>query len=267
MAQKRDEETGISAEKYGELQPAGGGIRDALTAAANAGNRASAHLFDHLSSERDCTCGWKATLEKPADPRDIRSAWDLHIAQVMEAGNRASEGDDPVRWRVGDRVCFAHLPDNPLRVTATVGVPTGTGRPDQMVEVEGFVGQFAAHLFIAAPIDLPPIELQPREPVPEIARVLVSEKGPTSLGELARLVNDVAPAPDTGALYRAVQTAARDLPEGFLLRLCVEKGAGWVALEYPGAPFHYSPDGGGMTLSEQILDAVEKAKTTPVVNR
>lgn len=69
---------------------------------------------------------------------------------------------------------------------------------------------------------------------------------------------------DDSSLNRSVQLAARDLPDGFQIHIHVERGAGWVSLDFPGAPFDYSPDGGGMTLSEQILDCIEKAKTTPV---
>ena len=65
-------------------------------------------------------------------------------------------------------------------------------------------------------------------------------------------------------LPAAIEVAARDLPDGFVLRICVEKGAAWVDLEYPGCPFHYSPDGADATLAEQVLDAVEKANKTPV---
>jgi hypothetical protein len=72
---------------------------------------------------------------------------------------------------------------------------------------------------------------------------------------------------DERALYNAVQVAARDLPDGFQIHISVERGAGWVALEYPGVPFDYKPDSAGMTLSEQILDCVAKAKATPVLER
>lgn len=70
------------------------------------------------------------------------------------------------------------------------------------------------------------------------------------------------------SLNEAVQAAARDLPRGFRINVHVEKGAGWVTLDYPGTLFFYSPDGGDDgTLSEQIAEAVEKAKSTKVVLR
>lgn len=69
------------------------------------------------------------------------------------------------------------------------------------------------------------------------------------------------------SLNAAVQRAARDLPAGFQIHVHLEKGAGWVTLDYPGTPFVYSPDGGGMTLSEQIDDCILKAETTHRVNR
>ena len=67
-------------------------------------------------------------------------------------------------------------------------------------------------------------------------------------------------------LRAAIEIAARDLPEGFQITLHIEKGSGWVSLEYPGAPFAFSPDGADKSLSDQILECVEKAKQTPVKN-
>jgi hypothetical protein len=69
------------------------------------------------------------------------------------------------------------------------------------------------------------------------------------------------------SLNGSVQLAARELPDGFQIHVHVERGAGWVSLDYPGAPFDYRPDGAGMSLSEQILECLEKAKATPVVRR
>jgi hypothetical protein len=60
------------------------------------------------------------------------------------------------------------------------------------------------------------------------------------------------------ALAAAVQHAARALPENFLLAINVERGAGWA--EVIALDFHFSPDGAGMTLSEQVLACVEAAK-------
>jgi hypothetical protein len=69
------------------------------------------------------------------------------------------------------------------------------------------------------------------------------------------------------SLTHAIRFAAYELPDGFEIRLRIEKGAGWVSLDYPGAPFAYEPkDASAMTLSEQILDCIEKAKTTPIVH-
>lgn len=67
------------------------------------------------------------------------------------------------------------------------------------------------------------------------------------------------------SLNEAVQLAARDLPDGFQIHVHVEKCAGWVSLDYPGTLFFYSPDGASGSLSEQIIECVEKAKATPVV--
>jgi hypothetical protein len=69
------------------------------------------------------------------------------------------------------------------------------------------------------------------------------------------------------SLTHAIRFAAYELPGGFNIHLRIEKGAGYVSLDYPGAPFSYEPkDASAMTLSEQILDCIEKAKTTPIVH-
>jgi hypothetical protein len=75
------------------------------------------------------------------------------------------------------------------------------------------------------------------------------------------------PAGSILSLNGAVQLAAASLPAGFQIHVHVERGAGWVSLDYPGVAFEYSPDGADKTLSEQILECVEKAKATPVVKR
>ena len=59
-----------------------------------------------------------------------------------------------VRWKVGERVCFAHMPQQSFAVTRV-------HPKDQMVEIEGMPGLFGAHIFVAAPIEIPPIELEP----------------------------------------------------------------------------------------------------------
>jgi hypothetical protein len=52
---------------------------------------------------------------------------------------------ETMKWKVGDRICFGHLPDRPLRVTRTVEFPRG-----QMVEVDGFGGMFGSSIFVPA---------------------------------------------------------------------------------------------------------------------
>lgn len=99
----------------------------------------------------------------------------------------------------------------------------------------------------------------------EIARSRSEREGLAGRIELLEPGVKFTPMPDT--LNAAVQKAARDLPDGFQIHVDVEKGAGWVSLDYPGVAFEYSPNGVGMTLSEQIVECVEKAKATPVIER
>ena len=65
---------------------------------------------------------------------------------------------DTPNWKPGDRVCFAHRLDQAFTVSAVHPDPE-----NPMVELEGMSGEFGAHIFVAAPISLPPIELVPRE--------------------------------------------------------------------------------------------------------
>lgn len=50
-------------------------------------------------------------------------------------------------WKVGDRVRFAHEhPGGPIRTVTALSLTLD----NPMVEIEGFSGLFASHLFIAA---------------------------------------------------------------------------------------------------------------------
>ena len=60
-------------------------------------------------------------------------------------------------WKIGDRVRFANEhPDGPVRVISGLSHPLD----DPMVEIEGFSGFFAVHLFIDA--NYPPDSIVPR---------------------------------------------------------------------------------------------------------
>lgn len=67
------------------------------------------------------------------------------------------------------------------------------------------------------------------------------------------------PVTDQSSLNRAVQTAARDLPIGFLITVYVERHAGWVEVDDDLSNFHYAPSDAGVSLSEQITDCVDQA--------
>jgi hypothetical protein len=92
---------------------------------------------------------------------------------------------------------------------------------------------------------------------------------PGAREEMASLLREpVANEPAFGAsLLTAIRLAGGELPDGFNVHIRIERGAFWVSLDYPGAPFAYEPkDASAMTMSEQILDCIEKAKTTPIVH-
>lgn len=61
-------------------------------------------------------------------------------------------------------------------------------------------------------------------------------------------------------LTDAVQLAAWDLPDGFEITLTFEFGSGSVELNDTMSDFSYAPDASGMTLSEQVLNCLAKAK-------
>ncbi|MGH9747258.1 MAG: hypothetical protein ACRD59_14270 [Candidatus Acidiferrales bacterium] len=99
-----------------------------------------------------------------------RRTGDLHVSvpiAEMERAIRILSGKQPDAenlasapvWKVGDRVSFAHL----LQQAFTV---TRVHRDAAMIEIEGMTGLFGAHIFVAAPIDLPPVEIKAREVAP-----------------------------------------------------------------------------------------------------
>lgn len=64
-------------------------------------------------------------------------------------------------------------------------------------------------------------------------------------------------------LFKAIDNAARDLPDGYVINLGVENGAAWVELLYPDGINEFGfadlTDGGSRTLAEQIKYAVDIA--------
>ena len=55
-----------------------------------------------------------------------------------------------------------------------------------------------------------------------------------------------------------LETAARDLPPGWTIQICVERGAAWVRLEAPGeVPVEI--DSADLSIEEQVALAIEKA--------
>ena len=64
------------------------------------------------------------------------------------------------------------------------------------------------------------------------------------------------------SLSAAIERAARDLPEGWEIRVCVEQGAGWVTLINPERDEvdYYESDIG---LADNVFDALTHALATP----
>ena len=72
----------------------------------------------------------------------------------------------------------------------------------------------------------------------------------------ATLASLIAPA---GGLHRAVENAAAELPEGYLISLYVERGSGWIDLtDDNGDVVRVETD--DRSLAEQINEAVKAAK-------
>lgn len=63
----------------------------------------------------------------------------------------------------------------------------------------------------------------------------------------------------TAILANAINAAARDLPDGWLIELCVERGAGWVELYNPDGDRHELEDAPDLTLGEQVTAAIGEA--------
>lgn len=59
-------------------------------------------------------------------------------------------------------------------------------------------------------------------------------------------------------LTEAIQRAAKELPDGYIISVNVERGSGWVTLDPPNGE-SITPDGGGMTLTEEVLACLERA--------
>lgn len=53
------------------------------------------------------------------------------------------------KWSVGDRVCFAHMPDGTVFTVNSV-CPPNIASTSFMVELSGMCGLFAEHLFVRA---------------------------------------------------------------------------------------------------------------------
>lgn len=65
---------------------------------------------------------------------------------------------------------------------------------------------------------------------------------------------------DPVSLTAAINAAARDLPDGWLIQLCVERGAGWIELHNPDGDRHELEDMADLTLGEQVAVAISEAR-------
>jgi hypothetical protein len=64
----------------------------------------------------------------------------------------------------------------------------------------------------------------------------------------------------TDALLTALKDAARDLPDGWIVEVCVERGAGWVELYDQDGDRHEVEELPDSSLAEQVAAALGEAK-------
>jgi hypothetical protein len=64
----------------------------------------------------------------------------------------------------------------------------------------------------------------------------------------------------TDKLFESLQNAAGQLPEGWIVELCVERGAGWVDLYDPDGDRHELKEMPDASLAEEVDAAVEEAQ-------
>lgn len=85
------------------------------------------------------------------------------------------------------------------------------------------------------------------------------------VAESARATASKQVLPDTVTLDldRAIEIAARDLPKGYMIQVCVERDSGWVTLVRTDSAGVVEDDrvieGADKSLAEQVLDAVHSA--------
>jgi hypothetical protein len=59
-------------------------------------------------------------------------------------------------------------------------------------------------------------------------------------------------------LFTAIEYAARDIPEGWEVRICIERGSGWVVLFNPAGDV-VDFDGDDLSVPNQVGQAVQYA--------
>lgn len=64
----------------------------------------------------------------------------------------------------------------------------------------------------------------------------------------------------TDKLFDSIQMAAGQLPEGWIVELCIERGAGWVELYDPDGDRHELKEMPDASLAEEIDAAVDEAQ-------
>jgi hypothetical protein len=92
--------------------------------------------------------GDEFATSRPIDSLSAKAPTAAPLAEDVASGK-------PV-WKTGDHVCFAHRPDDPFTVSRFTPDPE-----NPMVELEGQCGLYGAHIFVAAPISLPPVTVEP----------------------------------------------------------------------------------------------------------
>lgn len=62
------------------------------------------------------------------------------------------------------------------------------------------------------------------------------------------------------AIDTVANAICRDIPDGYELRLCMERGAAWVTLHNEDGDVIELPDAADKTLAEQLAEALQVAR-------
>lgn len=104
-----------------------------------------------------------------------------------------------------------------------------------------------------------------RAALAELKALLKSEDVPQRVIDRLDMINDALFKAESRTLDYAIEQAARDLPDGYDISVCVENGAGWVAWNHTDADDITAIDAADFNLAEQTLRALETCKAEAVM--